>query len=110
MARRDTEPTPLPEPTPQPEPAPQPDPGPDATASTGITRPAPTDPSFGLSAGEAADLEVRGVTGSPFTGEQRLASDHGITPATQEAQDNEDRARAGGRRLDAANAAAPAGE
>lgn len=133
MSRRTdpTQPQPAPEPLPEPQPQPTPDkrdtgdqgddddgerrPLPDdppPTASTGVTRPVPTDPSFGLSAGEAAELETRGVTNSPFTGERRLASEHGITPATDEAKQTEERARqqrearrAGGSRLRDANAA-----
>jgi hypothetical protein len=46
----------------------------------------PERPDFGLSAGEADDLKVRGVTTSPFNGEVLNALDEGIEPATPEAR------------------------
>jgi hypothetical protein len=50
-------------------------------------------PSFGLSEGERHDLEVRGTTTSPWTGETLIAEDQGVTPATDEARAGQDRAR-----------------
>lgn len=46
-----------------------------------------------LSAGEADDLRVRGVTVSPFNGEELNALDEGIEPATPEARRNAEKAR-----------------
>lgn len=53
----------------------------------------PERPDFGLSAGEADDLRVRGVTVSPFNGEELNALDEGIEPATPEARRNAERAQ-----------------
>ena len=68
-------------------------------ASTGVTaqgragRSGPHRPSFALSEGERADLEQRGTTTSPWTGETLIAEDHGVTPASDEARAAQDRAR-----------------
>ena len=53
----------------------------------------PERPDFGLSAGEADDLKVRGVTVSPFNGEELNALDEGIEPATPEARRNAEKAQ-----------------
>lgn len=55
--------------------------------------PKPQRPDFGLSAGEADDLRVRGVTTSPFNGEELNALDEGIEPATEEAKRNAQKAQ-----------------
>jgi hypothetical protein len=70
----------------------------------------PQRPDFGLSAGEADDLRVRGVTTSPFNGEELNALDEGIEPATPEARRNAEKAQARKRDRDriAAGAADPA--
>lgn len=66
----------------------------DALASTAPdSRPIPGPPSFGLSQGERSDLETRGVTTSPWTGEQLLADDHGIEPVSDDARRALTRAR-----------------
>lgn len=65
----------------------------------------PQRPDFGLSAGEADDLAVRGVTMSPFNGEELNALDEGIEPSTDEARRNAEAAR---KRKQAAAAAASA--
>lgn len=46
-------------------------------------RPAPVEPSFGMSEGERADLEQTGRATSPFTGDVRVGTpdDHTVTPA-----------------------------
>lgn len=62
----------------------------------------PQRPDFGLSAGEADDLRVHGVTTSPFNGEELNAYDEGIEPGNPEAVRNADKARARKRARDAA--------
>ena len=42
--------------------------------------PRPQRPDFGLSAGEVDDLQTKGVTVSPFTGELLTATREGVTP------------------------------
>lgn len=54
----------------------------------------PRRPSFGLSAGEASDLSLHGVTSSPFTGETLTASGEGIKPGNDEARAADRRAAA----------------
>lgn len=54
----------------------------------------PRRPSFGLSAGEASDLQLHGVTSSPFTGETLTASGEGVEPANDEARAADRRAAA----------------
>lgn len=46
-----------------------------------------------LSAGEVADLQLYGVTNSPFTGEQITASDEGVEPRTATARRADERAQ-----------------
>jgi len=53
------------------------------------TRPVPQRPDFGLSAGEAADLEAFGATVSPFTGETLTATREGIEPRSPEAKERD---------------------
>jgi hypothetical protein len=45
------------------------------------TRPEPTEPSFGMSEGERADLELTGKATSPFTGKPRTAEEEGVERA-----------------------------
>lgn len=47
-----------------------------------------------LSEGERQDLELYGVTNSPFTGEQITASGEDVEPRTATARRNDERARA----------------
>jgi len=56
----------------------------------------PQRPDFGLSAGEADDLKVRGVTTSPFNGEVLNAIDEGIEPATKRAAEKAHREKHAG--------------
>lgn len=63
------------------------------TAQTAAGRGVPHRPSFELSEGERADLEQRGTTTSPWTGETLVADDHGITPASDDAKAAQERAR-----------------
>lgn len=58
-----------------------------------VVAPKPSRPSFGLSAGEAADLEASGATTSPFTGQPLNAIDEGIEPATPRALRNAEQAK-----------------
>lgn len=57
--------------------------------------PVPVRPDFGLSAGEASDLAVHGVTVSPFTGETLTASTEGVETLspTAERRDREETAK-----------------
>lgn len=64
-----------------------------AGTTTAAGRPREHRPSFDLSEGERADLEQRGTTTSPWTGETLIADDHGVTPASDEARAAQDRAR-----------------
>ncbi len=66
---------------------------PGAAPGTPAARPVPHAPSFGLSEGERADLEQRGVSNSPWTGEQSIADDHGIEALGDDAKAAQDRAR-----------------
>lgn len=68
-------------------------------ATTGGVRPKPARPVDAdgdpvLSAGEHADLEMHGVTISPFTGETLNALDEGVTPGNPEARRRAEEERA----------------
>jgi hypothetical protein len=56
------------------------------------TRPVPHRPSFGLTEGERADLEQRGVTTDPFTGDLLTAKSEGVETSNDEAKDASDKA------------------
>lgn len=43
-------------------------------ADQGTVRPEPTEPSYGLSEGQRADLEATGKTVSPFTGARQVGT------------------------------------
>ena len=45
--------------------------------TTGVTRPVPTEPSFGMTEGMRADLEQTGTATSPFTGKVYTAGENG---------------------------------
>lgn len=55
------------------------------------TRPEPTRPSFGLTEGERSELEVRGVTTDPFTGDVLTAKGEGVETSNDEAKATSDR-------------------
>lgn len=75
-----------------------------------LAPPNPVRPDFGLSAGEAADLESNGVTTSPFNGEELNAIDQGITPGNPAARRNAEAAQKRKHARDAAAAPAPAAD
>lgn len=49
----------------------------DDGTTTGVVRPVPTEPSFGMTEGMRADLELNGTATSPFTGKVYTAGDDG---------------------------------
>jgi hypothetical protein len=62
----------------------------------------PRRPSFKLSEGERAELASRGVTTSPWTGEQLNAVDQGIETVNEEAEERAARANAAAEKARAA--------
>jgi hypothetical protein len=70
----------------------------------------PERPDFGLSAGELSDLEMHGVTVSPFTGETLTATLEGVTPQTPTAIRNDARETALQERASNPMGPAPAAE
>jgi hypothetical protein len=55
------------------------------------TRPEPTRPSFGLTEGERSELQERGVTTDPFTGELLTAKSEGVEPSNDGARETSER-------------------